>query len=106
MAPQYYPLTVYRGDTHRWQFDLWADAAGTVPVDLTGVSVAATIGTTALACTVAANRIEAVLAAAQSQALAPGTALSWDLQLTYASGDVHTVMKGGVSVWADVTGAA
>ena len=33
----YYPLTIYRGDTHRWGITLWQDAAHTDPVDLTGV---------------------------------------------------------------------
>ncbi len=30
----------------------------------------------------------------------------WDLQLTYPSGDVQTVVKGSVSLTADVTGAS
>ena len=58
-----YPLGVYRGDTYRWQFVLWADPARTTAVDLTGVIVAAEIrvktGTTPiypLACTVTKPR--------------------------------------------------
>ncbi len=38
-----YPLGIYRGDTHRWSFTLWADAGKTTPADLTGVAVAAWI---------------------------------------------------------------
>jgi len=38
-VPSNYPLTIYRGDTARWQFRLWADAAKTSPVDLTEATV-------------------------------------------------------------------
>ena len=38
-----YPLGLYRGDTARRSFVLWADAAKTVAVDLTGVTVAAEV---------------------------------------------------------------
>jgi hypothetical protein len=38
-----YALWPYRGDTGRWRFVLWQDAAKTTPVSLTGVTVAAEI---------------------------------------------------------------
>ena len=38
-----YPLALYRGDTYRRQFTVWADAAQTTAVDLTDVLVAAEI---------------------------------------------------------------
>ena len=38
-----YPLRIYRGDTYRWRFMLWADPDRTVAVDLTGVVVGAEI---------------------------------------------------------------
>ena len=38
-----YTLALYRGDTARYQFVLWADSARTVEVDLTGVVVAAEV---------------------------------------------------------------
>jgi hypothetical protein len=105
-----YPLGIYRGDTHRWQFTLWADAAKTQPADLTGVAVAAWIAqqsaaVTHLACTVAANVITVALEEDISQGLSL-TAGRWDLQLTYPSGDVQTVVAGSTSVRADVTGAS
>lgn len=104
-----YPLGIYRGDTHRWQFTLWADAAKTTPADLTGVAVAAWIAQastiTHLVCTVAANVITVALEEDISQGLSV-VAGKWDLQLTYPSGDVQTVVAGSTSVRADVTGAS
>jgi hypothetical protein len=109
MTPGVYNLALYRGDTYRWQFLLWADVAKTEPADLTDVTVKAEIRDkpggaiiTPLPCTITApNIIDAVLSSAACQALdAKG---SWDLQLTYASGDVATVLAGAVTVTADVT---
>jgi hypothetical protein len=106
-----YPLVLYRGDTYRRQFTVWADAAQTTAVDLTDVLVAAEIragtGTTpvyALALTVTLpNVIDLEISAAQSAQLP--AAATWDLQLTYPSTDVQTIVKGGVSVQGDVTGS-
>ena len=106
-----YGLAPYRGDTHRWRFVLWADPGRTVAVDLTGVAVKAEIrsapgGTfvAALGCAVTLpNTIDVALPAAQSVSL-PASA-AWDLQLTYATGEVQTVVKGSVSASGDVTDA-
>jgi hypothetical protein len=104
-----YPLGIYRGDTHRWSFTLWADAAKTTPADLTGVAVAAWIAQattiTHLVCTVATHVVSVALEEDISQGLTV-TQGRWDLQLTYPSGDVQTVVAGSVSVKADVTGAS
>ena len=107
MAPMQYALAIYAGDSARWQFALWADAAKTQPVDLTGVAVAALLsqggrGLTPLVCTVAANVITVALSAATSQQLA-AIASQWDLQLTYPSGDVQTIVQGPVAVTLDIT---
>lgn len=112
MMPAALPLTLYRGDTARWQFKLWADTGKTQPVDLTGVTPKAEIrdkpgGTVkgALDCVVELpNIINASLDPAVSRNL-PSKA-SWDLQLTYASGDIETVLAGPVSVTPDVTDSA
>ena len=104
-----YALWPYRGDTGRWRFVLWADAGKTMPVDLTGVAVAAEIRAapgaqpvTRLACTVTLpNTIDLVLSATLSATL-PAQAW-WDLQLTYASGDVQTIVGGAVKARGDVT---
>ena len=110
MLPADYPLVLYRGDTGRWRFKLWSDAAKTQPVDLTGVTVDAMVrdkvdnGTFSMSMTCAVtvpNIIDMLLTSTQSRDLTPKG--FWDLQLTYASGDVVTVLKGPVSVTSDVT---
>ena len=70
MKPGACDLEVYRGDTARWQFLLWADKEKTTPTDLTGATVDAEIRSTsgkpegAITCTVTPpNTIEAVLEA-------------------------------------------
>ena len=110
MTPATYNLDLYRGDTSRWQFKLWTDAAKTIPSDLTGVTAAAMIRdkapggvySLALGCVVTLpNIIDMELTPGQSRDL-PVKGV-WDLQLTYASGDIITVLKGSVSVTQDIT---
>ena len=104
-----YSLRPYRGDTHRWRFLLWADSERSVAVDLTGVQVEAEIRSApgapvlvALPCVVTLpNTIDVELSASASAQLP--AAAAWDLQLTYASGDVQTVVKGSVNATGDVT---
>lgn len=109
--PATYALSLYRGDTCRVRFVLWEDEAKTQPVDLTGVTAAAEIrpapraqAVVTFACAIDGNAIDCVLSAAQT-ATAP-TAAYWDLQLTYPSGDVQTIVAGGVSTRGDITGSA
>lgn len=107
--PAPYPLELYRGDTARWQFKLWADAYKTDPVDLTGVTVKAEIreapggaDITELSCSVTTpNIIDMQLSAADAHDLPAAGA--WDLQLTWPGGDIQTVLAGKVTVTADVT---
>lgn len=108
MTPSEFPLeAIYRGDTYRWRIAFWLSA--TVPCDLTGVTAKAEIrdrpgGSTivALHCTVELpNLVWMELLAPVSRTLPLLGA--WDLQLTYASGDVQTVLAGPVTVTADVT---
>jgi hypothetical protein len=112
MNPGIYNLDLYRGDTKRIQFKLWSDVAKTVPTDLTGVIVLATIRDKALggiyelvlACTITApNTVNMTLLAEQSRTM-PAVGV-WDLQLSYPSGDVYTPLKGAVTVTQDVTRA-
>lgn len=106
--PGNYTLTIYRGDTTRWQFVLWADDAKTIPIDLTGVVVRAQLRSypdgpvcAALTCTVAIpNFINAVLPAAESARALSGV---WDLQLQFSSGDVVTALSGSVVITPDIT---
>jgi hypothetical protein len=107
MTPADYPLELYRGDSGRWRFK-FSSASGQ-PSDLTSVTPKAEIrdrpgGTfiVALTCIVTLpNIVDMVLSAADSAKLLPKGA--WDLQLTYASGEVQTPIGGAVTVTADVT---
>lgn len=111
MLPANFNLSIYRGDTERWQFKLWTDVKRTQPADLTGVTVSAMIRDKAsggtysspLTCiTTLPNIIDMVMTADQSRNL-PIIGGVWDLQLIYPSGDVKTVLKGVVTLTQDVT---
>lgn len=112
MQPANLSLDLYRGDSNRFRLQLWADLGQTQPIDLTGVVAKSEIrdrpaGTfiVELACIITLpNIIDVTLAAADSHKL-PVSAV-WDLQLTYASGDVLTPVAGQVSVTPDVTDSA
>jgi len=104
-----FDLDIYRGDTYRWQFTLWQDLAKTIPVDLTGAAAASQIrdrpqGTQIanMSCVITPpNTVAVTLSSATSHTLPVKGA--WDLELTYASGDVQTPVGGNVSVTPDVT---
>ena len=106
-----YAPQIYRGDTYRWRFALWADAGKTQATDLAGVSAAAVVrqqggAVVPFAVTITApNLIDVVLSAAASATLAI-VASTWDLELTYPSGDVTTIVGGPIYMRADVTHAA
>ena len=106
MIPGAYDLCLYRGDTTRWQFRVWLDEAKTLPADLTGATAHAQIrpGTsgpaTDMVCTITPpNIVNMVLPAGAS----PPIKGLWDLEVTYASGEVQTVVAGKVTTMADVT---
>lgn len=107
--PQAMNLDVYRGDSYRWTFTIWANAGASVPFDLTGAVAKAEIRSkpgapvlATLACTVTQpNTIDAALDAVQSATLA-GTGV-WDLQLTFPDSSVKTVVAGTVKITSDVT---
>jgi hypothetical protein len=110
MMPGSYPLVIYRGDTHVWNFVLWGDTGRTVPIDLTDMTVAAQIraGTgmqpaTSLDLVVTLpNQILATLAPDQSRPLP--SSMKWDLQLTEnASGRITTILAGPVNISGDIT---
>ena len=121
MKPGNFPLSIYRGDTGRWQFKLWNDTAKTVPIDLAGVTAWAEIRDkpggkklAILTCVVTQpNIIDMTLPATESMKLPVAAACSpsgstgasgvWDLQLNYENQDVMTLLAGPVGVTADVT---
>ena len=107
--PGKYDLSLYRGDSFEWRFQLWEDEARTDPVDLTGATVAAEFrdksgGLTIVAfrCVVTLPNIIDVFMDAAMWAGAPATGV-WDLQITFLDGEVRTVVAGKVAVTADVT---
>lgn len=109
MIPGTYDLCLYRGDTSRWQFRVWLDEAKTQPADLAGAVAKAQIRpghggpATDMTCVITVpNIIDMTLPAGAS----PPQRGLWDLEVTYASGDVKTVVAGKVTVLGDVTNAA
>jgi hypothetical protein len=107
--PSEYPLDIYRGDTARWQFRLWQDAAKTSPVDLSTAVVQSEIRSSGgvllatLDCTITVpNVVDVVLPAAAASRLTM-TPARWDLQVTWDTGDVQTPIGGVVTVQLDAT---
>lgn len=113
MLPATLPLALYRGDTYAWRFTLYADDAKTQPADLTGVTAKAEIraftGATpaiAMACVVTLPNIIDVKLPANAwspMTLAKSGVAIWDLQLTYSSGEVKTIIRGDVTITGDIT---
>jgi hypothetical protein len=109
MTPAVFPLSLYRGDTYRLQLHTWDDTAKTQPTDLTGVVAKAEIRDqpsglviVPLLCTITLpNTIDVVLTAENAKLVPPRGA--WDLQLTYLSGDVQTIVAGPVAQTPDIT---
>jgi hypothetical protein len=111
--PGAYPLALYRGDSYSWQFKLWRDTGKTQPVDLTGATAEAEVRYSpggpeilAMVCTVTVpNIIDMHLPAAAWTAFPFKTSgkPSWDLQVTYPSGDVVSYLAGAVTLTPDVT---
>jgi len=103
-----YPLAIYQGDSYRWQFVLWEDEEKTRPVDLTDTRAVAVVRLGeeryTLDCEVILpNTVFMTIAAEVSaQMVGAGTGL-WDLRLIRPNSEVHTVVRGNVSVTASVT---
>lgn len=110
MMPGIYDMPVYRGDTSRFRFDLWEDAGKTIPTDLTGATAKSEIrdsgnGAVPTPLTVTITLPNSINAIVPANAVLPGKGARpvWDLQVTWASGDVQTVVKGNVVLKGDVT---
>ena len=109
MIPGSYDLCLYRGDSARWQFRLWTDTEKTNPVDLVGATAAAQIRpgyggqATDMQCAITPpNIVDMLLPAGKS----PPSKGLWDLEITYANGEVQTVLTGKVTTQGDITNAA
>lgn len=109
--PASYPLSIYRGDSYRWRFAFWVDNAKTIPMDLSGVVAAAQIRDKPdgqvmdLDCSVTQPNFVDVAIGVDQWDDSGYTAFGggWDLQLTYPSGDIVTVVAGAVKIQQDVT---
>lgn len=109
MIPGKCPLALYRGDSWSARFVFWADTAKTTPADLTGVVPKAEIRDrpggaliVPIACAVELPNVITGSLDPSASASLPAAA-AWDLQLTYANGDVLTALAGAVAVTPDVT---
>jgi hypothetical protein len=109
MNPAKYDLSLYRGDSVRMQFRLWADPDRTQPIDLDGVMAASQIRTrpdgdilAEFVCTVTLpNVVDVSLDSDASRFNAKKGA--WDLRLAWPGGDVLTPVAGAVKVKPDIT---
>jgi hypothetical protein len=109
MQPGKFDLTLYRGDSYEWQFVLWQDEDKTVPVDLTGATVAAeirdkTAGRTVidLQPRVDVSNVVTIRVTPDMYKRCPARGV-WDLQILFPDGHVHTPIYGTVTVTGDVT---
>jgi len=110
MTPGDYPLKLYRGDSYKWRFVVWADKDKTQPSDLTGAEAAAQIrdkpgGTLlmTLTCVIELPNVINVSLAAGMWPVSVTKNASWDLELTYPDGEVDTIIAGKVTITIDVT---
>jgi hypothetical protein len=109
--PARYPIELYRGDSYAWQFAVWLDDAKTEPADLAGVTAAAQIRDVPmgvhlveLAATVELPNLVNVELPADAWPSTPVPCeAAWDLQLTYPSGAVLTLVAGPATITPDVT---
>jgi len=109
MIPGKYDLKMYRGDDHTWRFRLWQDASQTLPVDLTGATVAAEIREKSAGVAIVELIVVVTPLNIVDVSMTPAMYVNcpskgvWDLQVTFADGKIHTPVAGAVSVIADVT---
>jgi hypothetical protein len=106
LTPPVYPLTVYQGDTGRWRIQLWLDQEKTQPADLEGVRIETPLtcggSVFALSADVLLPNTVMLTLDAPVSALMKGNG-NWALKLVKADSSVQTVLRGPVTVMADVT---
>jgi hypothetical protein len=109
MTPGRYDLELYRGDSHGWRFTLWANFEQTMPVDLTGASVAVEIRDKSAGTHIVDLDVTIVLPNSVDVKMTPDMYVTcptkgvWDFQITFPGGEVHTPLYGDVKVTPDVT---
>jgi hypothetical protein len=103
-------LDLYRGDTFPLAVRIWSDAIDGTPADLTDVEATAQLRTDpgdalilAMDCVVELPNVVHVTIAADAWPEFVLPRARWDLQLTYPSGAVRTILAGPVRVVDDVT---
>lgn len=108
-----YDLELYRGDSYGWRFKFWEDANRTVPTDISEATIESEIRDkhagsiiTPLTCQLyvaedEVNAVDVVLSAEECHAL-PKKGV-WDLEITFADGQVRTPIGGDVIITPDVT---
>jgi hypothetical protein len=111
--PASFSFNFYRGDSYKYRFKLWQDAAKTIPYVLSAVndSVAAEIRdkpggsniTVLIATIVEPNFVDIEVTSEMTKTMV--TKGEWDLEITFLDGDVYTPIRGPVSVAADITGS-
>lgn len=107
MKPGVFNLDLYRGDSYAWRAILW-EVVNVTPTDLTDCIAAAEIREKTagiriaeLACVITLPNIIDISMDPSDWANCP-TAGVWDLQLTFPSGVVRTVLAGTVKTTGDV----
>jgi len=114
VRPGTFDLRLYRGDSYAWRFVVWGNEERTAPADLTGAIPHAQIRNTSGGTPVVTlpttielpNTIKVDFHASQWVTWTLGRRAYWDLQVTYSTGRVVTVVRGSVYVDVDVTDSA
>jgi hypothetical protein len=109
MLPAKYDLNLYRGDTVRMRLSLWYDAGRTQPLDLDGAAVASQIRLRPdaqpilnfITTVTLPNIVDLLLLSTEAREL-PKKGV-WDVQITFADGDVMSPIAGSMAMKPDVT---
>jgi hypothetical protein len=103
-------LDLYRGDTYPLAVRIWSDAIDGTPADLTDVVPRAELRTDpgdalilAMDCVVELPNVVHVTIGAGAWPDTVTARARWDLELTYPSGAVRTILAGPVRIVDDVT---
>lgn len=109
MTPGQLDLALYRGDSYEMRVRLWSDSAATIPVDLTGATVAVEIRDKTAGTRVVELGVLVTLPNIINVSMTPDMYVTcpakgvYDLQVTFADGQVNTPLAGKITVTGDVT---